>query len=568
MTLSSEKNNSNISNEDFSKLIDKTFKNNIKLEKKIVKGNVVSVNKDTIVIDVGLKSEGKIPISEFSRFGKETEIKIGDTIDVYLDNLDNSNGEVILSREKAIKQASWNELEKSFKNGDKITGVPFNKVKGGLSVDLNGVTAFLPGSQIYNKPIKNVNELLNKPSEMVILKMDKVRGNIVVSRKAIIDEERREARDELMSNIKEGSTIKGTIKNLTDYGAFIDLGGMDGLVHITDITWRRINHPNEFLKIGEEINTIVLKFDKENNKISLGIKQLSPDPWEGINEKFIVDEEYTGKVSAITDYGAFVKLDSEIEGLIHNQDLSWTKKNIHASKILNVEDKIKVKLLEFDNEKKRISLGLKQCKENPWEIILKKYKNGDVIESNIVSLVDFGIFVKIIDEIDGMVHISDLTWDENPEKILSTFSKGQNIKVKILEIDSEKERISLGIKQLSESPLEKLKKNYSINSLVTGEIISTTEDGLNVKLEDGQMGFINKSNLAKSKPEQKIERFAIGEKIDSIIISFDTKINIVNLSIKQKEIIEEKETLSQYGSKDSGASLGDILGKVLKKKKI
>ena len=568
MTLSSEKNNSNISNEDFSKLIDKTFKDNIKLEKKIVKGNVVSVNKDTIVIDVGLKSEGKIPISEFSRFGKETEIKIGDSVDVYLDNLDNSNGEVILSREKAIKQASWNELEKSFKNGDKITGVPFNKVKGGLSVDLNGVTAFLPGSQIYNKPIKNVNELLNKPSEMVILKMDKVRGNIVVSRKAIIDEERREARDELMLNIKEGSTIKGTIKNLTDYGAFIDLGGMDGLVHITDITWRRINHPNEFLKIGEEINTIVLKFDKENNKISLGIKQLSPDPWEGINEKFKVDEEYTGKVSAITDYGAFVKLDSEIEGLIHNQDLSWTKKNIHASKILNVEDEIKVKLLEFDNEKKRISLGLKQCKENPWEIILKKYKNGDVIESNIVSLVDFGIFVKIIDEIDGMVHISDLTWDENPEKILSTFSKGQNIKVKILEIDSEKERISLGIKQLSESPLEKLKKNYSINSLVTGEIISTTEDGLNVKLEDGQMGFIDKSNLAKSKPEQKIERFAIGEKIDSIIISFDTKINIVNLSIKQKEIIEEKETLSQYGSKDSGASLGDILGKVLKKKKI
>ena len=568
MTLSSEKNNSNISNEDFSKLIDKTFKNNIKLEKKIVKGNVVSVNKDTIVIDVGLKSEGKIPISEFSRFGKETEIKIGDTIDVYLDNLDNSNGEVILSREKAIKQASWNELEKSFKNGDKIIGVPFNKVKGGLSVDLNGVTAFLPGSQIYNKPIKNVNELLNKPSEMVILKMDKVRGNIVVSRKAIIDEERREARDELMSNIKEGSTIKGTIKNLTDYGAFIDLGGMDGLVHITDITWSRINHPNEFLKIGEEINTIVLKFDKENNKISLGIKQLSPDPWEGINEKFKVDEEYTGKVSAITDYGAFVKLDGEIEGLIHNQDLSWTKKNIHASKILDVEDEVKVKLLEFDNEKKRISLGLKQCKENPWEIILKKYKNGDVIESNIVSLVDFGIFVKIIDEIDGMVHISDLTWNENPEKILSTYSKGQNIKVKILEIDSEKERISLGIKQLSESPLEKLKKNYSINSLVTGEIISTTEDGLNIKLEDGQMGFINKSNLAKTKSEQKIERFAIGEKIDSIIISFDTKINIVNLSIKQKEIIEEKETLSQYGSKDSGASLGDILGKVLKKKKI
>ena len=565
MKLNSEK---KLSNEDFSKLVDSTFKDNKKYEKIIIAGNVVSVTKDNILIDVGLKSEGKIPMSEFSRLGTETEIKIGDKVDVYVDNLDDKNGEIRLSREKAIKQTSWNKLEKSFKNGEKIIGVPFNKVKGGLSVDLNGVTAFLPGSQIHNKPIKNTNELLNKPAEMIILKMDKIRGNIVVSRKAIIEEERKEAREELLSNIKEGSIIKGTIKNLTDYGAFIDLGGMDGLVHITDITWGRVNHPNEFLKIGDEIKVKVLKFEEEKKRLSLGIKQLTPDPWEKVAEKYKVDEKYIGTVASITDYGAFVKLDNNIEGLIHSNDLNWTKKNIHASKILDLEDEVKVKLLEFDNEKKRISLGLKQCKENPWEIILKKYKNGDVIESNIVSLVDFGIFVKIIDEIDGMVHISDLTWNENPEKILSTYSKGQNIKVKILEIDSEKERISLGIKQLSESPLEKLKKNYSINSLVTGEIISTTEDGLNVKLEDGQMGFINKSNLAKTKSEQKIERFAIGEKIDSIIISFDTKINIVNLSIKQKEIIEEKETLSQYGSKDSGASLGDILGKVLKKKKI
>ena len=568
MTINSEKENYiKISNEDFSKLIDSTFENNKKYEKKIVAGNVVSVTKDNILIDVGLKSEGKIPMSEFTRVGKETEIKIGDKIDVYVDNLDDKNGEIRLSREKAIKQASWNELEKSFKDGEKIVGVPYSKVKGGLSVDVNGVTAFLPGSQINNKPIKNTNELLNKPTEMIILKMDKIRGNIVVSRKAIIEEERKEARDELISNIKEGSSIKGTIKNLTDYGAFIDLGGMDGLVHIRDITWDRINHPNEFLKIGEEIETVVLKFDEETKRLSLGIKQLTPDPWENLEKKFTVGEQYTGNISAITDYGAFVKLGSNIEGLIHNQDLSWTKKNIHASKILNLNDEVTIKIIEIDKEKRRISLGLKQCKENPWAVILKKHKVGDIIESNIVNIVDFGIFVKILDEIDGMIHISDLSWSEDNEKNLLTYEKGQKIKAKVLEINSEKERISLGIKQLTESPIEKFKKNYSKNTIITCEITSITEDGLNVKLEDGNSGFISKTNLAKDKNEKKLERFAVGEKIDSVVISFDPKSSVINLSIKQKEINEEKEALSQYGSSDSGASLGDILGKVLKKKK-
>ena len=564
MTANSEK---HISNEDFSKLIDSTFKNNKKYEKIIIAGNVVSVTKDNILIDVGLKSEGKIPMSEFSRLGKETEIKIGDKIDVYVDNLDDKNGEIRLSREKAIKQASWNKLEKSFKNGEKIIGVPFNKVKGGLSVDVNGVTAFLPGSQIHNKPIKNTNELLNKPAEMIILKMDKVRGNIVVSRKAIVEEERKEARDELLSNIKEGSTIKGTVKNLTDYGAFIDLGGMDGLVHITDITWGRINHPNEILRIGDEIKVKVLKFEEEKKRLSLGIKQLTSDPWEKVAEKFKVGEKYTGTIASITDYGAFVKLDNNIEGLIHSNDLNWGKKNIHASKILNVNDEVTVKLLEIDDNKKRIGLGLKQCKENSWEVMLTKHKVGDIIESSIVNIVDFGIFIKIHDEIDGMVHISDLSWDDNNEKTLLTFEKGQKIKIKILEIDSEKERISLGIKQLTENPLEKFKEKYSKNSLVTCEITAITNDGLNVKLEDGNKGFINKSNLAKDKNEKKTERFAIGEKIDSVVISFDQKSELINLSIKQKEINEEKEALNQYGSSDSGASLGDILGKVLKKKK-
>ena len=566
MPINIEKNELNISNEDFSKLIDNSFKDNKQYEKKIIKGNVVSITKDNVIIDVGLKSEGKIPTAEFNRMGKEAEIKIGDTIEVFLDNLDDNNGEIRLSREKAVKQASWNELEKCFKSGKKISGIPFNKVKGGLSVDLNGVTAFLPGSQIDNKPIKNLNELLHKSIELVILKMDKLRGNIVVSRKAIIEEERKEARDELISNIKEGSQIKGTVKNLTDYGAFVDLGGMDGLVHITDITWGRINHPSDFLKMGEEINTVVLKFDEEKKRLSLGIKQLTLDPWESVSKNYEVGKEYSGVVSAITDYGAFVKLDKDVEGLIHSQDLSWTKKNIHASKILNINDEIKTKILEIDDEKKRISLGLKQCKENPWDQIKDKFKIGDIFESEIVNIVDFGIFVKVLDEIDGMVHISDLTWEENYEKVLSNYSKGKMIKVKILEIDIEKERISLGIKQLKESPLEKMKGNFPKNSQVTCEILSINEEGLTVKIDEQNNGFISKVNLAKDKNEQKVERFAVGEKIDSVVISFDTKKNLINLSIKQKEIIEEKEALSQYGSSDSGASLGDILGKVLKPK--
>ena len=566
MPLDSEKNLSNISNEDFSKLIDSTFNNNIKYEKQIIKGNIISVSKDNVTIDVGLKSEGRIPISEFNRPGKPSEIKIGDTIDVFLDRLDDNNGEIKLSREKAIKHASWENLQKSFKDGKRVIGTPFNKVKGGLSVDLDGVTAFLPGSQIDNKPVKDIKELLNKPMDMIILKMDKIRGNIVVSRKAIIEEERKEARDELINKIKEGSEIKGTVKNLTDYGAFIDLGGMDGLVHITDITWKRISHPSEYLKLGEEINVIILKFDEEKKRLALGIKQLSNDPWEGLENKFKIGENYKGKVSSITDYGAFVNLGEDIEGLIHTQDLSWVKKNIHPSKIVKLNDEVQIKLLEIDKDKRRISLGLKQCKRNPWDELKEKHKAGDIIETSIVNIVDFGIFIKISDEIDGMVHVSDLSWEENNDKKLSEYKKGQPIKAKILEIDAEKERISLGIKQLNSDPFEEIKKNFPVESLVTCEIISITDNGLEVKVKDNVVGFIKKSNLAKDKGEQKIERFAVGEKIDSVVISHDLKNRTLALSVKQKEIIEEKQAMSKFGSSDSGASLGDILGKVLGKK--
>ena len=559
-------NNQNITNEDFSKLIDKTFKNNAKYEKQIVKGKVVSIDKDNILIDVGLKSEGRIPVSEFTRPGKELEIKVGDKFEVYIDRLDDNNGELRLSREKAIKQSSWDNLEKSFTKGEKIIGTPFSRVKGGFSVDVNGVVAFLPGSQIDSKPLKDPKDLLNKPLEIIILKMDKLRGNIVVSRKLILEEKRKEAREELITNIKEGSKIKGIVKNLTDYGAFIDLGGMDGLVHVTDITWGRINHPNEFLKIGDDVETVVLKFNIETKRLSLGIKQLSSDPWEGIESKFKIDENYTGTITSITDYGAFVNLAENIEGLIHNQDLSWTKKSIHASKLVKIDEKVEIKLLEIDTIKRRISLGLKQCKDNPWNEVLNKYKVDDEIETEIVNIVDFGIFVKITDEIDGMIHVSDIKWDENDQDILSTFKKGEKIKTKILEINVEKERVSLGIKQLTEDPFELLKKKHPKNSLITSKITEINDSGIRVELEDKTIGFIKKSNLAKEKNEQKSDRFAIGEKIDALVTGYDLKNKTINLSIKQKEINEDQEAVSKFGSKDSGASLGDILGKVLGKK--
>ncbi|MBI28523.1 MAG: 30S ribosomal protein S1 [Pelagibacteraceae bacterium] len=567
MKLDNNKGQKEISNNEFGELIDSTFEIKRKYEKRIIEGNVISILKDSILVDVGLKSEGRIPISEFTRPGHEPEMRVGDKIEVYLDQLDDRNGEVRLSREKAIKQSSWENLQNSFTKGEKIVGIPFNRVKGGFSVDLDGVVAFLPGSQIDVKPIKDPRELLNKSLEMVILKMDKLRGNIVVSRKAIVEEERKEARDELISSIKEGSKIKGVVKNLTDYGAFIDLGGMDGLVHITDITWNKINHPSEFLKIGEEIETIVLKYTEDTKRLSLGIKQLESDPWEGVIDKYKVGNKYQGKVSSITDYGAFVLFEKNVEGLIANQDLSWTKKNIHASKLLEIDQSVEVQILDIDTNKRRVSLGLKQCKGNPWDEIKEKYKVGDVIESKIVNIVDFGVFVRISDEVDGMVHISDLSWNDNNEKILSSFEKGQDIKTKILEINAEKERISMGIKQLEENPNEKLRKSYPLDSMITVQVKSIQENGIEVQVAESIKGFIKKSNLAIEKGDQKLERFAVGEKVDVAVISYDEKDGALGLSIKRREVLEEKEAVSKFGSKDSGASLGDILGKVLGKKK-
>ena len=562
-------NNSKISNSEYDKLIANTFKNTSIKEKSIILGKVIAVENEIVTIDVGLKSEGRVPLNEFARPGQELDINVGDETEVYIENVDNVNGETILSREKAVKQKAWHTLQESFTNNQVVTGVPFNRVKGGMSVDLDGVVAFLPGSQIDTRQIiKDTKELLNKPIELLILKMDKYRGNIVVSRKAITENELKEQRKELLSSIKEGSIVEGKVKNLTDYGAFIDLGGLDGLVHVTDISWTKINNPGDILELNQKINVKVLKFDEELSRLSLGIKQLTDNPWDSLNDNIKIDDKVISKVININDTSVNVIINDKYDGIISLNELTWLKKPPHPNKIVNQNDEIEVKVLEIDQEKKRIICSLKQIKENPWNKLQETYKINDSFETEIVNIVDFGVFVKVQDEIDGMVHVSDLSWDEKEcEDMLKNFKKGDNLKVKILDINVEKERISLGIKHLNNDPVQDYLDKQPIKSKVTGKITEINEKYLKVELdkENNIFGYVKRQNLSKDKNEQRTDRFALEENIDSTIISLDSKTRSINLSIKELEIQDEKEALDKYGSSDSGASLGDILGSVLKK---
>ena len=558
-----------ISNSEYDNLIEDSLKNSSAKEKSITTGKIISIENEVVTIDVGLKSEGRIPLSEFSRPGQKTEIEVGDEAEVFIENVDNANGETMLSREKAVKQKAWHNLQNSFNENKVVTGVPFNRVKGGMSVDLDGVVAFLPGSQIETRQIiKDTKELLNKPLELMILKMDKYRGNIVVSRKAITENELKEQRSELLKNIKEGSIIEGKVKNITDYGAFIDLGGIDGLVHVTDISWTKINNPSDVLELNSSIKIKVLKFDEELSRLSLGIKQLTENPWDKVNENIKVNDKVLAKVINMNDNNVHLVINNKFDAVISLNEISWLKKPPHPSKIVNINDEIEVLVLNIDDDKKRVNCSLKQMKVNPWTKLKEKFNINDTFETEIVNIVDFGIFVKVIDEIDGMVHISDLNWDEKEcEKIIKDFKKGEKIKVKILDINADKERISLGVKHLDNDPVQDFIETNPINSKITGKIINIDEKGLKIELDTEKQifGFIKKSNLSNNKNENKTERFALDEKVDSIIVSIDAKNRTVNLSIKELEIIEEKEALNKYGSSTSGASLGDILGSVLKK---
>ena len=558
-----------LSNSEYDSLISNSFNKSKIKEKTIVSGKIISIVNDIVTIDVGLKSEGRIPISEFSRPGQKAEIEVGDETEVYIENVDNAYGETSLSREKAVKQKAWHDLQESFAQNKVVTGIPFNRVKGGMSVDLNGVIAFLPGSQIDTRQIiKDTKELLNKPLELMILKMDKYRGNIVVSRKAITENEIKEQRKELLSSIEEGSIIEGKVKNITDYGAFIDLGGLDGLVHVTDISWTKINNPSDVLELNSTIKVKVLKFDEELSRLSLGIKQLSENPWDTVSKDIKLKDKIISKVANINDNNVNIIINEKYDGVISLTELTWLKKPPHPSKIVSVNEEIEVVVLEIDDEKKRINCSLKQIRENPWMKLKDNYNINDSFETEIVNIVDFGIFVKVQDEIDGMVHISDLSWNENEcDEIIKNFKKGDKVKVKILDINVDKERISLGIKHLNNDPVQDYISKFPLNSKVTGKIVNIEDKGIKIELdiENKIYGFIKKSNLSKDKNEQKIERFALDENIDSVIVSIDAKTRVLNLSVKELEIQDEKEALSKYGSSASGASLGDILGSVLKK---
>jgi small subunit ribosomal protein S1 len=553
------------SREDFAQMLEESFTQGSPQEGAVVKGIVVGIEKDLAVIDVGAKTEGRVALREFAAPGRQADIKIGDTVEVYLERVENALGEAVLSRDKARREESWGKLEKAFSGNEKVQGVIFNQVKGGFTVDLDGAVAFLPRSQVDIRPIRDVSPLMNQPQPFQILKMDRRRGNIVVSRRTVLEETRAEQRQELVQNLEEGQVIDGVVKNITDYGAFVDLGGIDGLLHVTDIAWRRVNHPTEVLNIGQQVKVKIIKINHETHRISLGMKQLQDDPWQGIEAKYPVGARYKGRVTNITDYGAFVELEPGIEGLIHVSEMSWTKKNVHPGKIVSTSQEVDVQILEVDPVKRRISLGLKQTMRNPWEVFVEKYPPGTLIEGEVKNKTEFGLFLGLDGDVDGMVHLSDLDWKRPGEQVIEEYKKGDQVKAKVLDVDVEKERISLGIKQLDGDPMETagdLKKG----SVVTCEVTEVKEGGLEANIIGSDLStFIKRSELARDRGEQRPERFAVGQKVDARIIQFDRRAHKVQVSIKALEVAEEKEAIAQYGSSDSGATLGDILGTALKR---
>ena len=552
--------------ENFADLLAESFAENISVEGSVVKGYVIEVVGDYAVIDVGLKSEGRVPLKEFGAPGQEAEIKSGDTVEVYVERMEDREGQAVLSREKARREEAWIMLESAFEAQERVTGVIFGRVKGGFTVDLSGATAFLPGSQVDIRPVHDIAPLMGTPQPFQILKIDRRRGNIVVSRRAVLEESRAEARTELVSSLEEGQVLQGVVKNITDYGAFVDLGGVDGLLHVTDIAWKRINHPSEALTVGQTVDVQVIRFNQETQRISLGMKQLMSDPWEAASEKFPIGTKLTGRVTNITDYGAFVELDEGIEGLVHVSEMSWTKKNVHPGKIVSTSQEIEVMVLDIDLTKRRISLGLKQVQGNPWEDFASANPAGTEIEGEIRNITEFGLFVGLSAEIDGLVHLSDISWEVTGEQALEGYNKGDMVKAKVLDIDIEKERISLGIKQMSEDPYAGLVDQVRKGETVTCTITEVTENGLEVRVGEGLTGFIRRADLARERSEQRTERFAVEEKLDAVITSIDTKSRKLTLSVKAREINEEKQAMATFGSSDSGASLGDILGAALAKK--
>ena len=548
--------------EEFEALLNESLEIDTPKEGSVVKGKVIAIEAGQAIIDVGYKMEGRVDLKEFAEPGEAPNIQVGDEVEVYLRAAENARGEAVLSREMARREEAWDRLEKAYANEERVEGAIFGRVKGGFTVDLGGAVAFLPGSQVDVRPVRDAGPLMGLKQPFQILKMDRRRGNIVVSRRAILEESRAEQRAEVIANLHEGQTVDGVVKNITEYGAFVDLGGVDGLLHVTDMAWRRVNHPSEIVSIGETIKVQVIKINKETHRISLGMKQLQDDPWDTVAIKYPLGSVHTGRVTNITDYGAFVELEPGVEGLVHVSEMSWTKKNVHPGKIVSTSQEVEVMVLEIDEAKRRVSLGLKQTQRNPWEVFAETHPVGTVVEGEVKNITEFGLFVGLPGDIDGMVHLSDLSWDERGEDAIQNYRKGDTVKAKVTEVDVEKERISLSIKALDDSFTEVV-DGVKRGSIITVTVTKIEDGGIEVEYE-GMKSFIRRSDLSRDRAEQRPERFQPGDKVDVRVTNVDPKTRRLGLSIKAREIAEEKEAVAQYGSSDSGASLGDILGAVLK----
>ena len=551
--------------EEFEALLNESLSIDTPDEGSVVKGKVIAIEAGQAIIDVGYKMEGRVDLKEFANPGEAPSIAVGDEVEVYLDRVENARGEASISREKARREEAWDRLEKAYAAEERVEGAIFGRVKGGFTVDLGGAVAFLPGSQVDVRPVRDAGPLMGLKQPFQILKMDRRRGNIVVSRRAILEESRAEQRAEVIANLTEGQTVEGVVKNITEYGAFVDLGGVDGLLHVTDMAWRRVNHPSEILSIGETVKVQVVKINKDTHRISLGMKQLQADPWDTVASKFPIGSVHSGRVTNITDYGAFVELEAGVEGLVHVSEMSWTKKNVHPGKIVSTSQEVDVMVLEIDEAKRRVSLGLKQTMRNPWEVFAETHPVGTVIEGEVKNITEFGLFIGLEGDIDGMVHLSDISWDARGEDAIQDFRKGDVVKAVVQEVDIDKERISLSIKALENDQMAEAVEGVKRGSVITVTVTAIEDGGIEVEY-NGMKSFIRRSDLARDRQDQRPERFQVGDHVDVRVTNIDTKTRRLGLSIKAREIAEEKEAIDQYGSSDSGASLGDILGAALKSK--
>jgi small subunit ribosomal protein S1 len=549
--------------DEFEALLNESFEIDTPEEGSVVKGKVIAIEAGQAIIDVGYKMEGRVDLKEFANPGEAPEIAVGDEVEVYLRSAENARGEAVISREMARREEAWDRLEKAYADDARVEGAIFGRVKGGFTVDLGGAVAFLPGSQVDVRPVRDAGPLMGLKQPFQILKMDRRRGNIVVSRRAILEESRAEQRAEVIGQLSEGDTVDGVVKNITEYGAFVDLGGVDGLLHVTDMAWRRVNHPSEILTIGETIKVQVIKINKDTHRISLGMKQLQEDPWDLVAAKYPLSSVHQGRVTNITDYGAFVELEPGVEGLVHVSEMSWTKKNVHPGKIVSTSQEVEVMVLEIDASKRRVSLGLKQTMRNPWEVFAETHPEGTEVEGEVKNITEFGLFIGLPGDIDGMVHLSDLSWDERGEDAIQSYKKGDIVKAVVSEVDVEKERISLSIKALGGDKFSEAVGGVKRGGIITVSVTAIEDGGIEVEYE-GMKSFIRRSDLSRDRADQRPERFSVGDKVDVRVTNVDSKTRRLGLSIKAREIAEEKEAVEQYGSSDSGASLGDILGAALK----